>query len=75
MLRAGKRLFQHRHTISNWLNAYQQGGLPQLLERRKKEPKGGQRQLSDEGYEALQARLAKSSGFCQLWSNPAVVVG
>ena len=60
---AGKRLFQHRHTISNWLSAYQQGGLAQLLERRKKGPKGGQRQLSDEAYEALQNRLADRQGF------------
>ena len=62
-VQAAERLFQHRHTISHWLTAYEQGGLDQLLEYGKKGPKGGQRQLTDAAYEALQQRLANGQGF------------
>ena len=62
-IEAGQRLFQHRHTISRGLTAYEQGGLDKLFVRGKCGPHSGQRQLSDEVYQALQDRLASPQGF------------
>lgn len=54
-------LGRHRHTLSGWLNKYQQKGLEGLLERRTSS--GRPSEMSPEVLEKLQARLKAPEGF------------
>lgn len=53
-------LMHHRHTLSRWLVAYEEGGLDQMLER--ESPPGRPPAVSDELRDLLEAKL-KANGF------------
>jgi len=53
-------LMHHRHTLSRWLNAYENGGIELLLER--ESPPGRQANVSEELKQLLEEKLA-SNGF------------
>ena len=55
--RAAKHLLVHRNSIQNWLNAYEAGGLEQMLHIGTTGPKPEQKSLSASAYEALKERI------------------
>lgn len=59
---AARHLVVHRNSIKNWLDAYKQGGLAQMLRVGTTGPKPEQKSLSAPAYEALQAQI-QGDGF------------
>jgi len=60
---AARHLAIHRHTIRQWLDAYQESGLEGLLVVKKTGPPTGQRTVPEAVYQALQKRLDEPEGF------------
>lgn len=59
-MQAAKHLRVHRNSIHNWLKLYKEEGLERLLRIDQGAPPAEQKTLSNEVYQALQARLAEN---------------
>jgi transposase len=59
---AAKHLVMHRNSVKNWLDAYQHGGLEELLRIGTTGPKPEQKTLPPPVFEALRERV-KGKGF------------
>jgi transposase len=57
------KLEVHRHAVARWLNAYEQGGIKQLITIHKNGRKSGQRTIPKNAYDALKAKLESKEGF------------
>jgi transposase len=57
---AARHLHVHRNSIWNWLKIYENEGIEQLLRIEQGAPPAEQKTLSDEVYQAVQARLAEN---------------
>jgi len=60
---AARHLAIHRHTITRWLDTYQEAGLEGLLTVKKRGQRAGQRTIPEAAYQALHKRLDKPEGF------------
>ncbi len=69
---AARQLDVHRHTVSNWLSLYEEGGIEKIQEVEDPGPEPGQQSIPPEVMEALEDRLAEPEGPKQLQGNPAV---
>jgi putative transposase len=59
---AARRLKVHRNSVKNWLDAYKDGGLAQLLEIKRTGPKAEQKTLPPAVFKALRERV-EGEGF------------
>ena len=60
---AARQLDVHRHTVSDWLSLYEEGGIEKIQEVEDPGPEPGQQSIPPEAMEALKDRLAESEGF------------
>lgn len=60
---AARQLDVHRHTVSDWLELYEEGGIEKIQEVRDPGPEPGQESIPPEVVDALQDRLAEPEGF------------
>ena len=60
---AARQLDVHRHTVSDWLELYEEGGIEKIQEVGDPGPEPGQKSIPPEVVEALKDRLAEPEGF------------
>jgi transposase len=53
----------HRHTVSDWLELYEEGGIEKIQQVEDPGPEPGQQSIPPEVMEALKDRLAEPEGF------------
>ena len=60
---AARQLGVHRHTVSDWLELYEEGGIEKIQEIEDPGPEPGQTSIPSEVMEALKERLSEPEGF------------
>jgi hypothetical protein len=60
---AARQLDVHRHTVSNWLSLYEEGGIEKIQEVEDPGPEPGQQSIPPEVMENLKERLSEPEGF------------
>jgi transposase len=60
---AARQLDVHRHTVSNWLSLYEEGGIEKIQEVEDPGPDPGQQSIPPEVMENLKERLSEPEGF------------
>jgi len=60
---AARQLGVHRHTVSDWLSLYEEGGIEKIQEVGDPGPEPGQTSIPSDVMEALKDRLAEPEGF------------
>ena len=60
---AARHLGVHRHTVSDWLSLYEEGGIEKIREVEDPGPEPGQQSIPPEVMENLKERLAEPEGF------------
>jgi len=60
---AARQLDVHRHTVSDWLSLYEEGGIEKIQEVEDPGPEPGQQSIPSGVMEALKDRLAEPEGF------------
>jgi len=60
---AARQLDVHRHTVSDWLELYEEGGIEKIQQVEDPGPDPGQRSIPSSVMEALKDRLAEPEGF------------
>lgn len=60
---AARQLGVHRHTVSDWLSLYEEGGIEKIQEVGDPGPEPGQESIPPEAMEALKDRLSRPEGF------------
>lgn len=69
---AARQLGVHRHTVSDWVGLYEEGGIEKIQKIEDPGPESGQTSIPSEVMEALKERLSESEGPKQLQGNPAL---
>ncbi|MCS3613360.1 helix-turn-helix domain-containing protein [Salinibacter ruber] len=69
---AARQLDVHRHTVSDWIGLYEEGGIEKTQEVGDPGPEPGQESIPSEVMEALKERLSDPEGPKQLQGNPAL---
>ena len=60
---AARQLDVHRHTVSDWVELYEEGGIEKIQQVEDPGPEPGQQSIPSGVMEALKDRLAKPEGF------------
>ena len=60
---AARQLGVHRHTVSDWVELYEEGGIEKIQEVEDPGPEPGQQSIPSGVMEALKDRLAEPEGF------------
>jgi len=60
---AARQLGVHRHTVSDWIELYEEGGIEKIQEVGEPGPEPGQESIPPEVMEALKERLSEPEGF------------
>ena len=60
---AARQLDVHRHTVSEWLELYEEGGIEKIQQVEDPGPDPGQQSIPPEVMESLKERLSEPEGF------------
>ncbi len=60
---AARHLGVHRHTVADWLDLYEEGGIEKIQEVEDPGPEPGQQSIPSDVMEALKKRLDEPEGF------------
>jgi transposase len=60
---AARQLGVHRHTVSDWVTLYEEGGIEKIQEIEDPGPEPGQESIPEGVMEVLKKRLAEPEGF------------
>ena len=60
---AARQLGVHRHTVSDWVELYEEGGIEKIQEVEDPGPEPGQQSIPPEVMESLKERLSEPEGF------------
>ncbi|MFB6232297.1 MAG: transposase [Salinibacter sp.] len=60
---AARQLDVHRHTVSDWVDLYEEGGIEKIQEVEDPGPEPGQESIPPEVMETLKKRLSDPEGF------------
>ena len=60
---AARQLGVHRHTVSDWVELYEEGGIEKIQEVEDPGPEPGQESIPPEVMETLKNRLSEPEGF------------